>query len=134
MLDGYGARDYQTNFDDKAKTEFIVKIRQYGHALVYTSQRENALDILLREGLINRWYHCTRLNPWICKAEMLIKDYAISAVTGQPQIIYRYPTLMEWFMDPSLCLYTIAPLVGKHYSTANPKKLPIYPYIDLDSF
>ncbi len=134
MLDGFGARDYQTNFSDPAKTEFIVKIRQYGHAMVFTSQRQDALDVMLREGIINRWYVCSCVIPGkLYLAEMLIKDYAISEISGLPQVYYRFPTFMEWLKDPSLRLYNIAPLVGKHYSTHNPKKLPIYHFIDYDS-
>lgn len=132
MLDGFSARSYQSNFSDEAKTEFIVKIRQYGHAMVFTSQRENALDILLREGIISRWYICTPSHFGFCKAEMLIKESMVSEITGQPTIYYRFPTFWEWLGDPSLRLYTYKPFYGKFYDSCNPTPLPLYPYIEIE--
>lgn len=118
-LNGFDNREFKTNFKDPGMLETFKKHRQMDMPFVFSNQGFEELDIKIRQSLSNKTYYCEDLG-FFCRASLMIRCVSISEIDGQPQEGYRFPTLMERFIDPSVQLYAFKPYYGRFYSTHNP--------------
>lgn len=125
-LNGFDNREFKTNFKDPGMLEMFKKHRQIDSPMVLTNQGFEECDIKIRQSLANKTYYCENLG-FFCRASLMIRTVTISELDGQPQEGYRFPTLLERFVDPSVQLYALKSHYGKYYSTSNPPFRCVFP-------
>lgn len=125
-LNGFDNREYKTNFKQPGMLETFKKHRQMDMSIVMSNQGFEECDIKIRQSLANKTYFCENLGI-ICRASLMIRDVTISEIDGQPQEGYRFPTLMERLIDPSVQLYAFPWFYGRFYATKSPPERDIHP-------
>lgn len=118
-LNGFDNREFKTNFKDPGMLETFKKHRQMDFPLVFTNQGFEELDLKIRGPLSTHVYYVENMGFW-CRATLMIPDVTISEIDGKPQEGYRFPGLLERFIDPSVQLYAWKSFYGKFYNTCNP--------------
>lgn len=125
-LNGFDNREFRTNFKDPGMLEMFKKHRQVNSPIVMSNQGFEECDIKIRQSLTNKTYFCEDMGLW-CRASLMIRQVTISEIDGQPQEGYRFPTLLERFIDPSVQLYAWKSFYGKFYKTSNPPCRLMFP-------
>ena len=125
-LNGFDNRDFKTNFKLPGMLETFKKHRQMDMPMVFSNQGFEECDIKIRQSLANKTYFCENMGLF-CRASLMIREVTISEIDGQPQEGYRFPTLLERLVDPSVQLYAIPQWYGKYYSTKSPPDRPAHP-------
>lgn len=128
-LNGFDNRDFKINFKDPGMLETFKKHRQMDTPIVMSNQGFEECDVKIRQSLANKTYYCEDMGLWV-RASLMIRCVTISEIDGQPQEGYRFPTLMERLVDPSVQLYAIKWYYGKFYDTCNPPPRPLHPAFD----
>lgn len=128
-LNGFDNRDYAKNFRDPAMLETFKKHRQMNMPIVFSNQGFEECDIKIRQSLANKVYYVENMGLW-CRATIMLKDVTISEIDGKPLEGYRFPSVLERLIDPSLVLYAIPEYYGKFYSTKNPPRRVSFPMLD----
>ncbi len=128
-LNGFDNRDFAKNFKDPAMLETFKKHRQMDMPMVFTNQGFEECDIKIRQSLANKVYYVENMGLW-CRATIMLKDVTISEIDGKPIEGFRFPTVMERIMDPSLVLYAIPEFYGRFYSTKSPPRRLVFPKLE----
>ena len=128
-LNGFDNRDFAKNFKDPAMLETFKKHRQIDMPIVFSNQGFEECDIKIRQSLANKVYYVEHMGLW-CRATIMLKDVTISEIDGKPIEGYRFPSVIERLMDPSLVLYAIPEYYGKFYSTKNPPRRVEFPMLE----
>lgn len=128
-LNGFDNRDFAKNFKDPDMLETFKKHRQVDMPMVFTNQGFEECDIKIRQSLANKVYYVENMGLW-CRATIMLKDVTISEIDGKPIEGYRFPTILERLIDPSLVLYAVPEFYGRYYSTKNPPKRVQFPALE----
>lgn len=128
-LNGFDNRDFAKNFKDPGMLEHHKKHRQTETPIAYSNQGFEECDLKIRSFLANKVYYVENMGLW-CRATIMLKDVAISEIDGKPIEGFRFPTVMERIMDPSLVLYAIPEFYGRFYSTKNPPLRLVFPKLE----
>lgn len=129
-LNGFDNRDFAKNFKDPAMLETFKKHRHMDMPMVFSNQGFEECDIKIRQSLANKVYYVEHMGFW-CRATIMIKDVTISEIDGKPIEGFRFPTVMERLIDPSLVLYAIPEYYGKFYTTKTPPRRVQFPLLEL---
>lgn len=125
-LNGFDNRDFKRNFSRPGMLETFKKHRQMDMPIVMSNQGFEECDIKIRQSLANKTYYCENFGLF-CRASLMIRCVTISEIDGQPQEGYRFPTLMERLIDPSMQIYAIPWFYGRYYSTKSPPERAVFP-------
>lgn len=125
-LNGFDNRDFKSNFKEPGMLEMFKKHRQIDSPIVMSNQGFEECDIKIRQSLANKTYYCENKGLFV-RASLMIRCVTISEIDGQPQEGYRFPTLIERFIDPSVQLYAWKSYYGRYYKTCNPPCRLLFP-------
>lgn len=128
-LNGFDNRDFAKNFKDPGMLEHHKKHRQTETPIAYSNQGFEECDLKIRSYLANKVYYVENMGLW-CRATIMLKDVTISEIDGKPIEGFRFPTVMERIMDPSLVLYAIPEFYGRFYSTKSPPRRLVFPKLE----